>query len=437
MSVPRAVVVVTGTEVLGGWVTDRNGPWLAQRLGQLGVRHVSTVTVGDRAEDLRDALEHARDRGIELVVTSGGLGPTEDDLTTAIVAEFSGRPATIDTDLEARIWAIVQPLSKRWKNISEEAIRAANRKQALVPAGATILEPVGTAPGLIVPPNDDDPSRPPTPTVVVMPGPPSELQPMWRTAERIDQFQAALGGATTLHESVLRMFGIPESELADTMRDARKAGIALDRLEVTTCVHRGELEIVNRWAPEHDADGQAFEAFLAERHGKTLFSTDGRTIDELVLELLRERQWMIATAESCTGGLLAGRLTDRAGSSDVVAGGVVSYSNEVKQRALGVGAGLLREHGAVSAQVAQAMALGALERLGADVAISTTGVAGPGGGTAEKPVGTVFIAIATADGGGLVRGVRLPGDRAAVRDRTTTAALHLLRRVLRGDHDED
>ncbi len=435
MGIPRATVIVTGTEVLGGWVSDRNGPWLARRLGALGVEHVSTVTVGDRPADLRAALEFARDQGYDLIVTSGGLGPTEDDLTAATVAEFAGRPLALDAALEGRIWAIVAPLAQRWKHISEEALRSANRKQALVPAGATVLEPVGTAPGLIVPPTDDDPARPPTPTVVVMPGPPSELQPMWATAEQDPAFRAALAGAADLRESTWRLFGIPESELANTMRDARTVGIALDALEVTTCVHRGELEIVTRWTPDADPVASAFEEFVSDRHGDTLFSTDGRRVDELVLDLLRERGWMIATAESCTGGLVAARLTDRAGASDAVAGGVVSYSNDVKRRTLGVDAEDLRDHGAVSAVVAQAMARGALDRLGAQIAVSTTGVAGPGGGSDEKPVGTVYVAVATADGQGLVRHVRLPGDRAAVRDRTVTAALHLVRRVLRGEGD--
>lgn len=436
MGTPRATVIVTGTEVLGGWVSDRNGPWLARRLGALGVEHVSTVTVGDRPADLRAAMEHARDQGYDLIVTSGGLGPTEDDLTAATVAEFSARPLALDEALEARIWAIVEPLSKRWKRVSEEALRSANRKQALVPAGATVLEPVGTAPGLIVPPTDDDPQRPPTPTVVVMPGPPSELQPMWATAEQDPLFRAAIAGAVDLRESIWRLFGIPESELANTMRAARDVGIALDALEITTCVHRGELEIVTRWTPDADPVASAFAEFVADRHGDTLFSTDGRRIDEIVLDLLREREWTIATAESCTGGLVAARLTDRAGASAVVAGGVVSYADEVKRRALGVDAEDLRDHGAVSAVVAQAMARGALDRLGAQIAVSTTGIAGPGGGSDEKPVGTVYIAVATVDGRGLVRHVRLPGDRAAVRDRTVTAALHLVRRVLTGDHDD-
>ncbi len=429
---PRATVIVTGTEVLGGWVSDRNGPWLARRLGALGVEHVSTVTVGDRPGDLRAALEHARDQGYQLIVTSGGLGPTEDDLTAATVAEFAARPLALDEPLEGRIWAIIQPMAKRWYDISEDAVRAANRKQALVPEGATVIEPVGTAPGLIVPPTADDPDRNPTPTVLVLPGPPSELQPMWETAERDPTFTAAIVDAVELREATWRLYGLPESELAHTMRAARDSGVAIDALEITTCAHKGELEIVTRWTPDEQTAFDGFAAFVAERHADTLFSTDGRGIDRVVADLLRERGWTIATAESCTGGMVAARLTDAAGASDVVAGGIVSYSNEVKQRLLGVEAGDLREHGAVSAVVAQAMASGAIDRLGVQIAVSTTGVAGPDGGSEAKPVGTVYLAVETADGQDVVRHVLLPGNRAAVRERTVTAALHLVRRVLQG-----
>jgi nicotinamide-nucleotide amidase len=257
---------------------------------------------------------------------------------------------------------------------------------------------------------------------------------MWRASVDLPELHAAIPGAVRLQGSVLRLFGIPESDLAGTMRAAREEGIAIDDLEITTCMRRGEIEIVNRWPAEADATGRAFEAFVADRHGDALFSADGRTIDQLVLDGLRERAWTVGTAESCTGGLLAGRLTDLPGSSDVVAGGIVSYANAVKESALGVPRAMLEAHGAVSAEVARAMAEGALEALGVDVALSTTGVAGPGGGSEEKPVGTVFVAVLARDGG-IVRRLRIPGDRAAVRDRTTTAALHLLRRVLAGERD--
>jgi len=429
---PTATVVVTGTEVLGGWVSDRNGPWLAQRLGALGVRHVSTVVVGDRPEDLRDALAHATSTGIDLIVTSGGLGPTEDDLTAAVVAEHQGRPLVLDEALEGRIWAIIERMARRWRGVDPDALRAANRKQALVPVGADVLEPVGTAPGLIVPPAEGSEG----PTVLVLPGPPRELQPMWETAVQRPLLRAAIPGAVVLGERISRIFGLPEATLAQTMVRAREAGIDVDALEITTCAHRGELEVVTRWQPERAGVADAFTRFLADEHPGTVFSDDGRSVEELVTDLLRERGWTIATAESCTGGLVAARLTDRAGASDVVAGGVVSYADEVKRRALGVPKALLAEHGAVSAAVAQAMARGALDHVGADVAVATTGIAGPGGGSEQKPVGTVYLAVAARDGSGLVRHVLVPGDRAAVRERTVTGALHLLRRLLQGERDD-
>jgi len=429
---PRAAVLVTGTEILGGWVTDRNGPWLARRLGTLGVRHVTTVAVGDRPEDLLGTLEGLAARGIDLIVTSGGLGPTEDDLTTETVAAFTGRPLALDEALEGRIWDRVLAYVRRVASTGPtdlDALRAANRKQALVPEGATVLEPIGTAPGLVVP-GEHGPGRAGVPTVVVLPGPPRELRPMWTAVEEGDLLAPVLGGAVRRGESTLRLFGIHEAQLADLLRDARRDGVPLDRLEVTTCAHRGELEVVTRWDPADAAAATALEEHLASHAPRALYSRDGRGVAEHVLDLARERGWTVATAESCTGGLVAAALTDVPGSSAVVHGAVVAYDDAVKRRVLRVDGGALAEHGAVSATVARQMARGALDALRVDVAVATTGIAGPDGGTAEKPVGTVFLAVATRDGRDEVRHVSIPGDRASVRERTVTSALHLLRRVL-------
>src|SRR3712207_5268291 len=208
---------------------------------------------------------------------------------------------------------------------------------------------------------------------------------------------------------MLRMFGIPESEIAETLRIARRAGVDLDRLEVTTCLRRGEVEVVTRYEPA-DADVyEAFSAIVRERHADTLFSDDGTSIDEQVAGLLVERGLTIAVAESCTGGLLAGRLTERAGSSAYVLGGLVVYANEAKTALAGVDAGLIERVGAVSTEVAEALAAGARERLGADVGVGITGIAGPGGGTDEKPVGTVCFCVAGPDAS-LTRRVQLPGS---------------------------
>lgn len=425
----RAGVVVTGTEVLTGRVADRNGPWLAERLRERGVDLAHTIIVGDRPQDLTDALQWLSDAGIDLVVTSGGLGPTEDDLTAAVVAEFQGRPMSLDVALEERIWAVLERLGARYPDIDREAVRRSNRKQALVPEGATVLEPVGTAPGLVVPPTGLG-----GPTVVVLPGPPRELQPMWRTAVETEAFQAAVAGAVEYRQDMLRLFGIPESEIANTMLLARERGVDLDALEITTCLRRGEVEVVTRYEPDQASIYQAFADVVRDRHGRVVFSDDGTTVDDQVATLLRRTEQTIATAESCTGGLLAGRLTERPGASAYVLGGLVVYADAAKTALAGVDAALIERHGAVSTEVADALADGARTALGADVGVGITGIAGPEGGTEDKPVGTVCFSVASANGR-LTRRLHLPGSRFDVRDRSTTVAMHLVRRLLQGASD--
>ena len=216
----RAGIVVTGTEVLTGRVSDRNGPWLAERLRELGVDLAHIVIVGDRPEDMRAALGFMAAERLDLIITSGGLGPTEDDLTAEVVGDFQGREMVLDEALSQRIAKIVAPLMKRWPNIDPEAIAEANRKQATIPAGAEVLEPVGTAPGLVVTPRRGEGG----PTVVVLPGPPRELQPMWADALRTEGLRAVLERATIYRQETLRLFGIPESEIAETLRVARARG---------------------------------------------------------------------------------------------------------------------------------------------------------------------------------------------------------------------
>lgn len=427
----NAAIVITGTEVLTGIINDRNGPWIAQQLAALGVETSSITVVGDRPDELRVVLAWARDCGNRLIVTTGGLGPTEDDLTATVVAELQQRPMALDAALESRIWAILEPLFVRWPNLDPAAIRAANRKQALVPVGATVLEPVGTAPGLVVPPPEGEVAA----TVLVLPGPPRELQTMWPAAIAAQALQDAIAGAVVRRESMLRLFGIPESEIAETLRRARTAGVAIDRLEITTCLRRGEIEVVTRSTPDSDADHDDFLRFVRERHHDTLFSDDFSRIDDQVAQLLAGRGWSIATAESCTGGMLAARLTERAGASDYVRGGVVVYSNAAKIALADVQPGVIETDGAVSCAVAQALAAGARSRLGADVGVGITGIAGPGGGSEEKPVGTVWLCVAGPDRARLTRHVRIPGARGDVRERTTTIAMHLVRRLCRGESD--
>jgi len=436
---PRAGILVTGTEVLTGIISDRNGPWLSERLREIGVDAAMIQIVGDRPDDLLAALEYMAREGMALVVTSGGLGPTADDLTAEVVGRFAAREMVLDGPLEERIAEILRPMMRRWPGLDLDAIRTSNRKQAVIPAGATVLEPVGTAPGLVVPPGpgSEPGSRP---TVVVLPGPPRELQPMWEMAKRTQAFQDAIAGATTYRREIIRLFAIPESEIANTLRAAEAEGVPLAPLEITTCLRRGEIEIATRYEPPDQSAYDAFLEFVARRHADTLFSRDGSTVDEQVVALLGTRT--VAVAESCTGGLMAARLTERPGSSAYFAGGIVAYSNQAKVELVGVNAATIEQFGAVSAEVAEELANGAAERVGADVGIGITGIAGPDGGTEEKPVGLVcFSVCARAAGSGegpgsagvITRSARLPGGRLDVRERSTTVAMHLLRRLLRGE----
>jgi nicotinamide-nucleotide amidase len=251
---------------------------------------------------------------------------------------------------------------------------------------------------------------------------------MWPLALRTAAVQEATAGRTTYHQEMVRMFGLPESGLADTLRDAEEHVDGFERLEITTCLRRGEIEMVTRYEPDAAPVYTDLMALLRERHGGEIFSEDGSTVDEQIAALLAGRQ--IATAESCTAGLVAARLTDLAGSSAYVAGGVVSYSNRAKSELLGVDPALIDAYGAVSEPVAEAMADGALRRFSADTAVAITGIAGPGGGTADKPVGTVCFCVKLADGTTDVQTMRLPGNRSDVRERSTTVAMHLLRRAL-------
>jgi nicotinamide-nucleotide amidase len=420
----RAGIVVTGTEVITGTISDRNGPWISMRLGELGVEVSHITCVGDRRDDLEAALRFLGAEGVDLIVTSGGLGPTADDLTAEVVGRFAGREMILDEGMEKKIAAILAGFARRLRGFDADALRAANRKQAVIPEGATTIDPAGTAPGLVVPVDDG-------PVVIVMPGPPRELHAMWPKALETGPVRAVLAGVEPYGGAMLRLFGIPESEIAKSLREIEDGGLDLSPLEITTCLRKGELEIEVR----HREDGAEALAALVEeiekRHGRFLFSRDGSTIDEQLAELLDGHR--IGLAESCTGGLLGARLTERPSTSSYLAGGVISYSNEAKVDLLGVPAEMIEEHGAVSPQVAEAMADGALARFEADLGVGITGIAGPDGGTEEKPVGYVCVCVKASDGRVLARDPVIPGNRADVRERSALLAMHLLRRLLRGE----
>jgi nicotinamide-nucleotide amidase len=417
----RAGIVVTGTEVLTGRIADTNGPWVSERLAELGVEVAHILVVADRPDDLEAALRFLAGEGMDLIVTSGGLGPTADDLTAEVVARFAGREMVLHEGMERKIAEVLREFAKRG-GFDAEAIMEANRKQAMVPAGATPLDPIGTAPGLVVPAGER--------VVVVLPGPPRELQPMWPAALATQPVRAILSRATPLHGYTLRMFGVPESEIAKSLREIEDAGTEVGAVEITTCLRRGEIEIDVRYRDESAAVAEAVREGLAERHQRHLFSRDGETIDSQVAKLLKGRR--LALAESCSGGLMAARVTNLPGSSEYFLGGIVAYTYEAKEELLGVDSKLLEEKGAVSPEVAEAMAIGALERFEADVAVAITGIAGPTGGTEEKPVGYVCFHARLADGTSIARDPVIPGGREDVRERSALVGMHLLR-ILLGD----
>jgi competence/damage-inducible protein CinA-like protein len=416
----KAGILVTGTEVLSATIRDENGPWLSERLSEMGIDLFEIMVVADRPADVLAGLEHMRSSGVDLIITTGGLGPTADDLTAEVVAGFTGRPLALDPSMELKISRILARYAASTPiNLTAEALLAANRKQAMIPEGAVPLDPIGTAPGLIVPGEDL--------VVLVLPGPPRELQPMWEAALAEPMLKAVMDRATPLLSYRLRMFGTPESELASSLREIEADGVGTRGLEVTTCLRRGEVEIDVRYREDAEAEAAALRRALAERHAETLFSLDGTTIDQIVAGLLRGRR--LALAESCSAGLLAARITELPGASSYFAGGVVAYSNQAKAELLGVESESIEAHGAVSPEVAGEMARGALERFEADVAVSITGIAGPGGGTEEKPVGFVCFEAITGEGGREARSLVIPGGRSDIRDRSALVGMHLLRRL--------
>ena len=419
---PRAVVVVTGSELVRGERTDLNGPFLAAQVLALGLEPARITIVGDAPEELEQVLREGLEADACLV--SGGLGPTHDDRTVELVAAAAGVELVVDEELERQIGSISRSVAERLGRPYAD-FEPGVRKQATRPVSASSLGLAGTAPGLVL--------RAPTGcVVVVLPGPPSELRRLWPNALASEPMQELLQRARPPGRRVLRLFGVSESAVARTLAEAGGDG---DGVEATICAREFEIHVDLVVESGAEARADALEAALAERLEPWLFGRDERRVEELVLSLAGAQGLRLATAESCTGGLVAARLTDIPGSSASFVGGVVAYSNDVKRNELDVPETLLAEHGAVSAEVAAAMAEGARRRLGADVAVSVTGVAGPDGGTPEKPVGRVHL-HASGPEGSLARMLDLPGERGQIRVRATVTALHLLRALLAGSRDE-
>jgi len=372
--------------------TDLNGPFLAREALRLGLEPARVAIVGDAPAELEATLRDA----------------------------LSADAVLVSREIEAVSRSAAERLKRDYADFE-----AGVTKQATVPEGAISLGLAGTAPGLVVPRGDGR-------VLVVLPGPPSELQRLWPRALETDAFQDLLARARPAGRRVYRLFGVSESAVARALAEAGGDGSGV---EVTICAREFEIHVDVLVEPGVEERADALEqAFLLPLE-RWLYGRDERTIEEHVLELCRAGGLTLATAESCTGGLVAARLTSVPGSSDVVLGGVVAYSDDVKRAELDVPAELIERHGAVSAEVAAAMARGARARLGADVAVAVTGIAGPDGGTPEKPVGLVYLHAEGPDGG-VGRESSFPGDRVAIRSRAAVGALHLVRRLLSRSLDE-
>ena len=414
---PRAAIVVTGSELVRGDREDTNGPFLAAEALRLGLEPERITIVGDRPEDLEKALADGYRADVCLV--SGGIGPTHDDRTIELIASVAGRDLVVDEALEGEIEGVSRMIADRLHRPYSEFATGV-RKQATLPEGGASLGLAGTAPGVVLDVGEC--------VVVALPGPPRELQRLWPRAVASEPFRRVLARTPSRARVVLRFYGTPESAVAEALAEGGGDG---DGVEATICAREFEIHVDLVVEPGAEERADELTGSLRTSLGRYLFSEDERSIAEIVLDRCRTGALTLATAESCTGGLVAARLTSVPGSSDVFRGGVVAYANDVKERELDVPRELLERHGAVSAEVAQAMAQGARERLGADVAVAVTGIAGPEGGTAEKPVGLVFLHASRA-GGEEARQFELPGDREMIRGRAAAGALHLVRRLLEG-----
>jgi nicotinamide-nucleotide amidase len=416
LSRPRAAIVVTGSELVRGERTDRNGPFLAAEALKHGLEPARITIVGDHPAELETVLREGL--AADACLVSGGLGPTHDDRTVELLARAAGVELVVDEALEEEIGAISRTVAERLRRPYADFAPGVT-KQATRPVPAVSIGLAGTAPGLVL-------RAPSGCVVVVLPGPPVELRRLWPNALASEPMQELLARTRPPDRRVLRLFGVSESAVARALEEAGGDG---DGVEATICAREFEIhvDLVVEPGAEERADG--VEAALVESLAKWIFARDERRIEDHVLGLARAQGLTVAAAESCTGGLVSARLTDVPGSSENFVGGIVAYANEVKVRELDVPEELLAQHGAVSAEVAEAMAEGARRRLGADVAVSATGVAGPGGGTEGKPVGRVHIHASGPDGS-QTRQLDIPGDREQVRVRATVTALHLLRMLL-------
>ena len=414
----RAVIVAVGSELLTPFRTDTNSLFITSKLNDLGIEVVAKVIVGDRRDELAAVIGESLRRS-DLLVLTGGLGPTDDDVTRLAVSDALGLP--LDEDPE-----IVERIRQRFARRGME-MPAVNRVQAQVLRGAAVLPNAnGTAPGQWL----ERGAR----SVVLLPGPPREMRPMFEAV--LAEWLQPLARGARLHRRVIKIAGRTESDVEQVTQPVYSR-FATWQPPVATSILAvpGQIELHFSVRAESGEDARSILARATSEilavAGDDVFSTDGRSLEQVVGDLLRRRGWRIATAESCTGGLVASRLTDVPGSSDYVERGVVAYSNRAKTDLLGVPEALMLEHGAVSEPVGEAMAAGMRERAGVDVAVGVTGIAGPGGGSESKPVGTVAVAVAWASGS-VVRRYLFPGGREQVKWFASQTALNMVRQVLEG-----
>ena len=412
---PRATVLLTGSELVRGTIRDANGAFLARELTRLGLEPSRWLVVGDRPDELEAGIAMALEA--DLCVLSGGLGPTHDDRTIELLGRVTGRRLVVDESLAAEIDAVARRIAARVGRPYED-LATGVRKQASLPEGGVSLGLAGTAPAVLL----EHEER----VAVALPGPPGELRRLWPNVLAAEPVRRVAARAARRDHRVLRLFEVPEAAVAAAVAAAGGEG---DGLELTVCARNFEIEVDLFTAPGRGERADAVATEIEQRFEDAVFARDERPVAEIVLDLLRARGLTFATAESCTGGLVGALVTDVPGASDVFLGSIVAYADAVKRETLGVSGETLRAHGAVSAQVAAEMAAGARRSLGADVAVAVTGVAGPGGGSDEKPVGLVHVHVSAGDAE-VARELRLYGGRDEIRMRAAVVCLHEVRRLL-------
>ncbi|MCL1988971.1 MAG: competence/damage-inducible protein A [Firmicutes bacterium] len=409
-----AEIIAVGTELLLGDIVNTNAAFLAQELAKLGIGLYTQTVVGDNAQRLRRAYDLAYERGADLVITIGGLGPTEDDITKEVAAEFFGLPLV----LHEESWEKMQQLfAKIHPNLP---IATSNKKQAMLPQGCHVLENNnGTAPGVYINHNDKK--------IIMLPGPPNELEPMF-LQEVLPILRQLSDGM--LVSKVVKIVGVGESMVEERIKHLITA-----QTNPTIAPYAKTFEVWLRITAAAKNEQQAndlINPIVVQLHkifGNAIFGENAETLESVVVNLLKKRGLQLACAESCTGGMLTARLVNYPGVSEVLHEGIVTYANESKIERLNVDKNLLEKHGAVSAEVAATMAEGLLKSDNL-VGLSTTGIAGPSGGTAEKPVGRVYIGLAFPGKPTQVKELTLTGDRTKIRTRTVIAALDFLRLAL-------